>query len=81
MATVITYALGEHDPGPAQSGRMSSEMWSPAYLHDTAVVYHVNFNLARITTTLFSLPPKVHLRHIAGHAQAALPLHLCFGVY
>ena len=83
MATVITYALGEHDPGSAQSGRTSSETWSPVYLYDTAVgisLYHMSFNLARITTTFLSLPPKVHLRHIAGHAQAPLPLHLCFGL-
>ena len=37
MATVITYALGEHDRGSGQSGRTSSKMWSPVYLHDTAM--------------------------------------------
>ena len=28
---IITNALGEHDPGSAQNGRTSNEMWSPAW--------------------------------------------------
>ena len=66
--------VGEHQ---AKCGALSTSMtllWVYSY------IYHVSFNLARITTTLLSLPPKVHLRHIAGHAQAPLPLHLCFGL-